>query len=147
MECKTFNILEYFSYTKEKSLILGGMKNFSKTVNLKNNTVFEMSKTFIPALQHSCTYFDTYYSRYRDWLRAGRPRGRSSSPGRVNNFYFSMSSRLSLGSTQPPMQCVPWALSPGVKRPWREAKHSPATRAEVEKMWIYTSTPTYAFMA
>jgi hypothetical protein len=38
------------------------------------------------------------------------------------------------------------ALSPGVKRPGREADHSP-TNAEVKNMWIYTSTPPYAFMA
>jgi hypothetical protein len=37
----------------------------------------------------------------------GRPRGRSSSPGRVNNFLFSMSSSPVLGSTQPPIQWVP----------------------------------------
>jgi hypothetical protein len=36
---------------------------------------------------------------------------------------------------------------PGVKRPGREADHSPRTTAEVKKMWIYTSTPPYAFMA
>jgi hypothetical protein len=41
-------------------------------------------------------------SRYSDWLRAGWPRGRSSSPGRVKNFLFSKSSRLFLESTQPP---------------------------------------------
>jgi hypothetical protein len=34
-----------------------------------------------------------------------------------------------------------------VKRPGREADHSPPTSAEVKKMWIYTSTPPYAFMA
>jgi hypothetical protein len=28
-------------------------------------------------------------SRYSDWLRAGRPRGRSSSPGCSKNFLFS----------------------------------------------------------
>jgi hypothetical protein len=39
------------------------------------------------------------------------------------------------------------ALSPGVKRPGREADHSPPASAEVKKMWIYTSTPPYAFMA
>jgi hypothetical protein len=71
-----------------------------------------------------------------------------SSPGRVKNFHFSMSSRLALGSTQPPTQCVPGGGSfPGVKRPGREADHSPPTSAEVKKMWIYTSTPPYAFMA
>jgi hypothetical protein len=32
-------------------------------------------------------------SRYSDWLRAGRPRGRGSSPGKVKNVYFSISSR------------------------------------------------------
>jgi hypothetical protein len=35
----------------------------------------------------------------------------------------------------------------GVKRPGREADHSPRTSAEVKKMWIYTSTPPYVFMA
>jgi hypothetical protein len=46
------------------------------------------------------------------------------------------------GSTQPPIQWVP-----GVKRQGREADHSPPTSAEVKKMWIYASTPPYAFMA
>jgi hypothetical protein len=36
---------------------------------------------------------------------------------------------------------------PGVKRPGREADHSPPTSAEVKKMWIYTSIPPYALMA
>jgi hypothetical protein len=35
----------------------------------------------------------------------------------------------------------------GIKRHWREADHSPPASAEVKKMWIYTSTPPYAFMA
>jgi hypothetical protein len=41
---------------------------------------------------------------------------------------------------------VPGDLSPEVQRPGREADHSPLTIAEVKKMWIYTSTPPYAFM-
>jgi hypothetical protein len=49
--------------------------------------------------------------------------------------------------TQPPIQWVPGSHSPGVKRPEREANHSPPTSAEVKKMWIYTSTPPYAFVA
>jgi hypothetical protein len=52
-------------------------------------------------------------SRYSDWLRAGRPGDRGSSPGRVKNFHFSISSRLALGSTQPPIKWVPGALSWG----------------------------------
>jgi hypothetical protein len=39
------------------------------------------------------------------------------------------------------------AFYPGVKRPGCEADHSPPTSAEVKKMWIYTSTTPYAFMA
>jgi hypothetical protein len=42
---------------------------------------------------------------------------------------------------------VPGALSLEVKRPRREAYHSPPASAEVKKMWIYTSTPPCAFMA
>jgi hypothetical protein len=33
-----------------------------------------------------------------------------------------------------------------VKRPGREADHSPLTSAEVKKTWVYTSTPPYALM-
>jgi hypothetical protein len=36
---------------------------------------------------------------------------------------------------------------PGVKRPGHEADHSPPTTAEVKKMWLYTSTPPYFFLA
>jgi hypothetical protein len=43
---------------------------------------------------------------------------------------FSTSSRPVLGSTQPPIQWVPVDLSPGVKRPGREADHSPRASAE-----------------
>jgi hypothetical protein len=46
---------------------------------------------------------------------------------------FSTSSRSALGSTQPPIQCVPEALSQGVKRPGRETYHSPPDSAEVKK--------------
>jgi hypothetical protein len=50
-----------------------------------------------------------YSSRYR----AGRPRGRSSSPSRGKAFLLSTSSRPVLGLTQPPIKCVPGALPLG----------------------------------
>jgi hypothetical protein len=78
-------------------------------------------------------------SRYSDWLGAGRPRSRSSSPCSVKNFLFSTSSRPALGPPSFP--------SPGVKRPEREADHSPPASAEVKKMWINISNPPYVFMA
>jgi hypothetical protein len=38
-------------------------------------------------------------------------------------------------------------LSPGLKRPAREADHSPPTSAEVKNAWSYTSTHQCVFMA
>jgi hypothetical protein len=46
----------------------------------------------------------------------------------------------------PPIQWVPGDLSPGLKRPGREADQSPPTSAEVKKTWIYISTPQCIFM-
>jgi hypothetical protein len=40
-----------------------------------------------------------------------------------------------------------WDLSLGVKRPGREADHSPPSSADVKNAWSYTSPPQYAFMA
>jgi hypothetical protein len=57
-------------------------------------------------------------------------------------FLFSTSSRSSLGSTQSPIQWVPGALSPGVKRPGREADRPLPTSAEVKKkMDLYIHSP------
>jgi hypothetical protein len=63
------------------------------------------------------------------------------------NFLFSSLSRPALGPTQPPIQWVPRALSAGVKLKGRETDHSPPASSEVKKMWNYTSTFSYAFMA
>jgi hypothetical protein len=60
-----------------------------------------------------------------------------SSPGRPDR----------LEPTQPPIHWVPRALSPAVERPGREADCSPAANVDLKKMWIYTSTPPYGFMA
>jgi hypothetical protein len=35
----------------------------------------------------------------------------------------------------------------GLKQQRREADHTPPTSAEVKETWIYTSAPTYVFMA
>jgi hypothetical protein len=56
-------------------------------------------------------------------------------------FLFSSASRPALESTQPPIQWVPGALSPRVKRAGRESDHSPPSIAEVKNAWSYTSTP------
>jgi hypothetical protein len=63
--------------------------------------------------------------RNSGYPQAGRPRGLCIV-------------HMALGSTQSPIQ---WVL--GVKRQEHEADHSPPTSAEVNKTWIYTSTPPY----
>jgi hypothetical protein len=53
-------------------------------------------------------------------------------PAGAGNFSLHHASRTALGPTQPPIQWVPGALSLGVKRPGREAHHSPPSSAEVK---------------
>jgi hypothetical protein len=62
-------------------------------------------------------------------------------------FFFIAASGPALGHTERPVQWVSGAVSPDVKRPRREADHSPASTAEVKNAWSYTSTPPYVFMA
>jgi hypothetical protein len=83
----------------------------------------------------------TLYLKEGAGIATGRPRGRSSSPGRLKSFPHVVQTGSGVH------QWVPGALSPGVKRPGLEADHSSSASAEVQKMWICTSTPPYAFMA
>jgi hypothetical protein len=58
---------------------------------------------------------------------------------------FSVSFRPALVPSQPPIQWVQDALLPGVKRQWREAGHSPPTRAPIRLHCLvlsYLSTET-----
>jgi hypothetical protein len=50
-------------------------------------------------------------------------------------FLFTTASKMALGPTLPPIQWVPGALSLGIKRPGREADHSPQSSTEV-KEWV-----------
>jgi hypothetical protein len=88
-----------------------------------------------------------YRSRYSDWLRAGRPAVRVRvlvgsrifpSPRRPNRLW---------GPPSLLSNCYRGAFFRGVKRSGREADHSPPTSAKVKNMWMYTSTPPYAFIA
>jgi hypothetical protein len=47
--------------------------------------------------------------------------------------FFTTASRTALGPTQSPIQWVPGTLPLGVKRPGREADHSPPSSAEVRE--------------
>jgi hypothetical protein len=65
----------------------------------------------------------------------------SSPGGGWEFFFFTIESRPALRPTQPPIQWVQEAPSLGVKRPGREADHSPPSCAKVKNAWSYTSTP------
>jgi hypothetical protein len=57
-------------------------------------------------------------------------------------FLFAITSKPALGSTQPPIHWVPGTLSLWVKRPVREADHSPLSSAKVkEGMELYIHSP------
>jgi hypothetical protein len=66
---------------------------------------------------------------------------------RLGIFLFTTAFRTVLGPSEPPIQWIPGALSLVVKRPEREADHSPPSSAEVENAWSYISTPQYVFIA
>jgi hypothetical protein len=53
---------------------------------------------------------------------------------------FPPVSRPALRPTQPFIQWVPRTLTPGLKRPEREADNSPPSIAEVKNVWSYTPT-------
>jgi len=56
-------------------------------------------------------------------------------------FLFSKESRPSLRPTLPPAQRIPEVLSSKVKRPGREADHSPPSSAEVKNEWSCNPFP------
>jgi hypothetical protein len=60
---------------------------------------------------------------------------------------FTTASRLALGSTQPPIQWAPAALTRQLKRSGREADDSPPSNGDVMNAWSYTSLPQYVLMA
>jgi hypothetical protein len=68
--------------------------------------------------------------RYSARLRAGWSGFRSRQE--LGIFHLITASRPALGPPQPPIQWVPGPLSLGVKRPEREANHSPPSSAEIK---------------
>jgi hypothetical protein len=60
----------------------------------------------------------------------------------AGNFLFTIAFKTALGPTQPPIQWVPVTLSLDVKRPGREADHSPPSSAEVKEcVELYLRSP------
>jgi hypothetical protein len=67
--------------------------------------------------------------------------GQRSIPLKVKIFLFFTASRQALGPNQPPLQWVPGALLPGIKRPVCEANHSPPSIAEIKSGGVYLHFP------
>jgi hypothetical protein len=66
-------------------------------------------------------------------LWAGQQKSWGLTPGRGKRFFlFSVTSRLALGPTQPPVQWVLEAVSPRVKQQGHEADHSSPSSAMVK---------------
>jgi hypothetical protein len=59
--------------------------------------------------------------------------------------FLSTVSNPALGLTQPPVQWLPRAVSPELKRSVRETHNSSQSNA-IKNMWIYTTAPQYVFM-
>jgi hypothetical protein len=82
-------------------------------------------------------------ARIAQWYSAGirlDDRGFENQQG-LGIFLFTTESRPALEPTEPPIQWLPGALSLVVKRPGREADHSPPSSVELKNAWGYTSTP------
>jgi hypothetical protein len=67
--------------------------------------------------------------------------------GKEDIFFFALESKPAVGPIQPPIPRLPDALSPGAKRPGREADLSLPSSAEVKNACNYMSTPPYVLMA
>jgi hypothetical protein len=132
-------MIMYFIYDKPGHELCNRKKHWLRVIKISVNTSIDYTLILAksPRSRGNSVSIVTGYGLAD---RGGRVRAP------VGARIFSMSSTPVLGPTQPPIQWVSGALSPGVKRPERGADHSPPTSAEVKKMWICISTPPYVFM-
>jgi hypothetical protein len=94
-----------------------------------------MATSYMSHATSSCSSNFVIFSFYNKWLTIGFDFQRV-----LGVFLFTTVSRMALGPTQPPIQWVSGAPSLAVKRPGREADHSPPSSAEVKNAYSYTST-------
>jgi hypothetical protein len=86
-------------------------------------------------------------SRIAQWYSAGLRSGRSEVRVLAVAGNIFLQHRVQAGSVANPASYPMGtrALFLGVKRPGREADHSPPSSAEIKNTWSFTSTPHYAF--
>jgi hypothetical protein len=76
-------------------------------LRLCNNLRARASKSSLQYQNLFWLFMGVVSCRYSDWLRAGRPTGRSSIPNKAKNFLFSTSFGPILSPIQQPTQYVP----------------------------------------
>jgi hypothetical protein len=120
----------YRDVTRSRSLrVPSGLQLYQQEMVLPVANVVIYTVTII-----YCT--EVVVSRYSHGLRARR---RGSIPGKGKRFFSSPQCPDRLWD--PPIQWVPGALSPGVKRLGHEADHSPTSSAEVKNFGAIPSIP------
>jgi hypothetical protein len=122
---------------------------YADAINLlgcKVGTIKKSTQGLIDACKKIVLQVKGYRSRYSDWLQAGRPKGRSSSPGGYEISFIHVAQTGS-GAPQPSYLMGIGGSSPRAKRSGCEADHSPLNSAEVKKTWFCTFTSPYVFMA
>jgi len=78
-------------------------------------------------------------------IRLGTGRPAFGSRQGLEFYLLPTASRPPLGLTKPPIQWVPGALSPGIKRSGREADHLPKSDTGVKNAWRCASILPYVF--
>jgi hypothetical protein len=90
--------------------------------------------------------FLQFVGGYSDGLQAGWP-GFDSLKGQGLSLLQSVHTGSGAHPVSYTMGTGGGAISPGKKRPGREADHSPQSSAEIKKCWSYASILPYVFMA
>jgi len=97
-------------------------------------------RNFLPGWTYTTnSHYSSNNENYTTAIMKWKTKGNESKEHHL--FSVSLVFIMALVPTQPLIQWVPGALSLGVKRPGREAHHSPPSSAEVKNAWNYTSTP------
>jgi hypothetical protein len=107
---------------------------------------FKPAEVTTDCLHLVCTLYHPHKNEYALGYGLDDRGSRVRFPAGLRIFLLTTASRPALGPTHPPNQWVPGALSLGVKRPGREADHSPPSSSEFKNACSYTSSPQYVFM-
>jgi hypothetical protein len=85
-------------------------------------------------------------SRYNEWATGWTTEDlRFDSRKGKHIFFFSITSGLVLGPTQPPLKWVSGVVAPLTKLPEREADHSPLSTPEIKNDGTIPQSPMYPF--